>query len=122
MPRTSQHDRPFELRDPVHGFISLDETERRVLDSRPMQRLKHIRQLAMTYQVYPGAAHKRFEHSLGEMEFAGKMIDVLIRTASGDVERPLPVRSDDELPYWPKVDRLAAHCRDLGHLLFSYAA
>jgi len=52
-----------EIRDPIHVFIRLDSQERKVVDSRPFQRLRYIHQLAMTYLVYPGATHKRFEHS-----------------------------------------------------------
>ena len=61
-----------EIRDPIHNFIWLDSDERKVLDSRPFQRLRHIHQLAMTYLVYPGATHRRFKHSLGVMELALK--------------------------------------------------
>ena len=128
-PRTSQTNRPFEIRDPVHGFISLDETERRVLDSRPMQRLKHIHQLAMTYQVYPGATHKRFEHSLGVMELAGKAFDALTNPANlgSDVRDTFPdffksKAGQSKLGYWRRVIRLAALCHDIGHLPFSHAA
>jgi HD superfamily phosphohydrolase len=66
-----------EIRDPIHVFIKLDSTERKVLDSRPFQRLRYIHQLAMTYLVYPGATHKRFEHSLGVMELASRVFDVI---------------------------------------------
>ena len=48
-----------EIRDSVHGFITIDTPERDVLDSPPVQRLRHIHQLAMGYLVYPGATHKR---------------------------------------------------------------
>ncbi|MCX8053915.1 MAG: HD domain-containing protein, partial [Armatimonadetes bacterium] len=48
-----------EIRDPIHVFIKLDSDERRVLDSRPIQRLRHVHQLALTYLVYPGATHMR---------------------------------------------------------------
>ena len=66
-----------EIRDPIHTFVRLDSTERHVLDSRPFQRLRHIHQLALTYLVYPGATHKRFEHSLGVMELAGRVFDIV---------------------------------------------
>ena len=59
-----------EVRDGIHGFILFDQLEKRLIDSAPMQRLRCIHQLAMCYQVYPGATHKRFEHSLGVMETA----------------------------------------------------
>ena len=54
-----------EVRDPVHQFVRFDDQERGVIDSPPVQRLRHIHQLATTYLVYPGATHRRFEHSLG---------------------------------------------------------
>lgn len=47
-----------EFRDPVHVFIRLTPDERKVVDSEPFQRLRQIHQLAMTYQVYPGATHR----------------------------------------------------------------
>src|SRR5712691_11793110 len=66
-----------EFRDPIHTFISVRTDERRVIDSRPFQRLRHIHQLALTYLVYPGATHKRFEHSLGVMHLASRIFDVV---------------------------------------------
>jgi HD superfamily phosphohydrolase len=62
-----------EIRDPLHVFIRLDSYERKVLNSRPFQRLRHIHQLGLTYLLYPGATHRRFEHSLGVMELAGRI-------------------------------------------------
>ena len=66
-----------EVRDPVHQFIRFNDQERRVIDSAPVQRLRHIHQLATTYLLYPGATHRRFEHSLGVMELAGRVFDVI---------------------------------------------
>src|SRR5437867_4072025 len=71
-----------EIRDPIHVFVRLDSDERAVLDSRPFQRLRHIHQLAMTYQLYPAATHKRFEHSLGVMELAGRVFDIVTHPAN----------------------------------------
>ena len=120
---TTSDNKPFEIRDPVLGFISLDETEQQVIDSRAMQRLKHIHQLAMTYQVYPGATHKRFEHSLGVMELAGRAFDYIFRSEllSDAIRDSFPELSRD-LGYWRRLLRMAALCHDLGHLPFSHAS
>jgi HD superfamily phosphohydrolase len=65
------------IRDPIHTFISVRTDERKVIDSRPFQRLRHIHQLALSYLVYPGATHERFEHSLGVMDFASRIFDIV---------------------------------------------
>lgn len=54
------------IKDPVHGYIELDQVLiDRIIDTRPFQRMRYIRQLSATHLVYPGANHSRFEHSLG---------------------------------------------------------
>src|ERR1043166_579492 len=58
------------IRCPIHGFIRFSENERAIIDHWIFRRLKHIKQLALTDMVYPGACHTRFEHSLGVMELA----------------------------------------------------
>jgi HD superfamily phosphohydrolase len=116
--------RYHEIRDPIHGFITLDSDERRVLDSPPVQRLRDIHQLAMSYLVYPGATHKRFEHSLGIMELAGRVFDVVTAQHNIHVSAHGGILNltDDERAYWRKVLRMAALCHDIGHLPFSHAA
>jgi HD superfamily phosphohydrolase len=112
-----------ELRDPIHGFIRLSSDERKVLDSRPFQRLRYIHQLAMTYLVYPGATHRRFEYSLGVMELAGRVFDIVTKEENihhEAVRRILPDRTARD--YWRVTLRMAALCHDVGHLPFSHAA
>lgn len=111
-----------EIRDPIHVFIRLDSDERRLLDSVAIQRLRHIHQLAMTYLVYPGATHRRFEHSLGVMELATRIYDVIIDHANltDSVRNILPEGFD--VHYWRRVLRVAALCHDVGHMPFSHAA
>ncbi len=114
-----------EIRDPIHIFVRLDSTERRVLDSRPYQRMRHITQLALTSLIYPGATHKRFEHSLGVMELAGRVFDTIIsdQNVSPEVRQLVPeIGNPDERNYWRRVLRMAALCHDIGHLPFSHAA
>jgi HD superfamily phosphohydrolase len=114
-----------EVRDPIHTFVRVDTDERAIIDSRPVQRLRHIHQLATSYLVYPGATHRRFEHSLGVMELAGRVYDVVTdpNAVPPDLRDALPEVADPpKRLYWRRVVRLAALCHDLGHLPFSHAA
>lgn len=114
--------RHHEIRDPIHTFIRLETDERRVVDSKPFQRLRHIHQLALTYLIYPGATHRRFEHSLGVMELAGRVYDVVTdpENLHHDGARDIVPDGFDRL-YWRRVVRMAALCHDIGHLPFSHA-
>ncbi len=94
-----------EIRDPVHGFISVDDTECRIIDSRPFQRLRGIHQLALARQLYPGATHSRFEHSLGVYHIACGMCDHL--GIAGDDRRRVAQ---------------AALLHDIGHGPFSHVS
>lgn len=113
-----------EFRDPIHGFIHMSDDELRVVQSPPFQRLRHIRQLALSHLIYPGATHTRFEHSLGVMELAGRVFDVVTSEhnlhpeARKQLEKELTLENKLQ---WRKTLRLAALCHDLGHLPFSHA-
>jgi uncharacterized protein len=112
-----------ELRDPIHTFISVRTEERKVIDSRPFQRLRHIHQLAMSYLVYPGATHKRFEHSLGVMDVASRIFDITTDPDNIYHDSVREIIPDDQArSYWRSALRMAALCHDLGHLPFSHAA
>jgi len=73
--------------------------------------------------VYPGATHKRFEHSLGVMHLASRIFDVVTAPENifdDSVRRIIP--DEEAKRYWKSVLRTAALCHDLGHLPFSHAA
>ena len=114
-----------EIRDPIHVFVHLNSDERKILDSRAFQRLRYIHQLALTYLLYPGATHRRFEHSLGVMELAGRVFDVVTNRDNvlPEVQEALPeITQKNQLDYWRSALRVAALCHDIGHLPFSHAA
>lgn len=114
-----------EIQDGLYGRIQFDSLEKRLIDSTPFQRLRQIHQLAMCYQVYPGATHKRFEHSLGVMEVATRIFDTIFdpRYIRDDVRDRIGEQlASPELQYWRRVVRLAALLHDVGHLPFSHAA
>jgi HD superfamily phosphohydrolase len=66
-----------DIKDPIHGYIKLSDDEKNLLDSPQVQRLRRVRQLGLSSQVYPGATHTRFQHSLGVMYLAGRFADSL---------------------------------------------
>ena len=65
------------IRDPLHGYIELDELASAIIDTVEMQRLRRIRQLGFSYLVYPGANHTRFEHSLGTYHLMNVLLNRL---------------------------------------------
>jgi len=62
------------IRDPVHGDIELTELELSIINLPEFQRLRGRKQLGPTDFVYPGAVHNRFQHSLGTVAMAEKII------------------------------------------------
>jgi HD superfamily phosphohydrolase len=103
------------FRDPIHGFIHADPLEKALIDSRPLQRLRSIRQLGFAYLVFPGAEHSRFGHVLGAMELAGRVYDAVAVRSDGvlDSDRRSPAR---------RLVRAAALLHDVGHAPFSHSA
>jgi len=56
-----------DYRDPLFGFVSVNEIEQKIIDTVYFQRLRNINQLGTTFLLYPSAMHTRFEHSLGTL-------------------------------------------------------
>lgn len=109
-----------EIRDPIHIFIHMSSDERKILDSPPVQRLRYIHQLALTSQIYPGASHARFEHSIGTMEMATRIYDT-VTDDHHNRHSSLTLDSSFDRQYWRRVIRLAALLHDIGHSPFSHA-
>lgn len=66
------------INDPVFGFINLQsELVFDLIEHTYMQRLRRIKQLGLSYLVYPGANHSRFEHALGASHLMRQAISVL---------------------------------------------
>ena len=53
------------IRIPIWGHIPLSRPLKKILSHPSFLRLKGVRQLSFSQQVYPGATHTRFEHSIG---------------------------------------------------------
>ena len=66
------------INDPVFGFLSIpNDLIYDVLQHPYVQRLNRIRQLGLSYLVYPGAQHSRFSHSIGAMHLMSEAISSL---------------------------------------------
>lgn len=91
-------------RDPVHGEIWLYPLEMIVVDTKPVQRLRFLSQLAGAEFVYPGATHTRFLHSLGTMHICGLYAE---RLFPGDY-------------YRFRLLRMAGLLHDVGHGPYSH--
>ena len=113
---------PYEFRCPIHGFITLDEWELEIISQAPFQRLRRIRQLAWTDQVYPGAMHTRFEHSLGVMHTAARLFDSIMQTSMQVLESSELRFDTHSLQRQRRLIRIAALLHDVGHSPFSHGS
>ncbi|KAJ3154480.1 SAM domain and HD [Geranomyces michiganensis] len=113
-PLSSQEAAPVSysktINDPIHGHIKLDEYCMQVVDTVQFQRLRDLKQLGSAYFVFPGAAHNRFEHSIGVCHLAGVLVEHFRTT-----QPELGITDNDV-----KCVKLAGLCHDLGHGPFSH--
>lgn len=64
------------IRDAIHDYIHVDHLIIwRLINSQEMQRLRRIKQLGGTYQVFQSAEHSRFVHSLGVYQVVRRMLE-----------------------------------------------
>ncbi len=97
------------FRDPLYGYITVDyKIISDLIDTKEIQRLRRIRQLAGVGMVFQTAEHSRFTHSLG----AYHMANLVIKNVDGM----------NEISEYEKVLFLcAALLHDVGHGPFSHA-
>lgn len=93
------------IRDPIHGNIPVSDSEKRLIDTEVVQRLRRVRQVSLSSLVFPGATHTRFSHSLGVMHLAGELADSLGMSDSAY-----------------RTVRIAGLLHDIGHGPFSHAS
>lgn len=98
-----------KIYDNVHGFISLTNAEKDLLGTSYFQRLNHIKQLGLSYFVFPGAVHTRFSHSLGVLHITEKLIQQIKKN------KPNYIADDKH-----QIIRLAALLHDVGHYPLSH--
>mgnify|MGYP006144734559 FL=1 len=98
------------INDPVYGFITIpSELVFDLISHRYFQRLRYIKQLAMTHIVYPGALNTRFHHALGAMHLMSLALEVL-------KSKGHQISAEEE-----EAATIAILLHDIGHGPFSHA-
>ncbi len=109
--------------DPLYRFIEItsppvgtkEVTERAIIDTPWVQRLRQIHQLQSTWWVYPAAEHTRFQHVLGVMHLAGKFAVALYPSLSEVCKGSVPSANLVE-----ELMRISGLLHDVGHGPFGH--
>ena len=101
--------------DPIHHFIELDEAEVALLDTRPLQRMRRLRQLGLAYLAFPAAEHSRFSHALGALAMGERVLDALRRHEGGWFA------DERDFAAQRRLLRASLLVHDVGHGPFSHA-
>jgi len=98
------------INDPIYGFIEIDKgIINDLINHDYFQRLRRISQLGLSYLVYPGAEHSRFQHALGCLHLMKKALDILEKKGQ-------KITSDEKTAV-----KIAILLHDIGHSPFSHA-
>src|ERR1700675_2956256 len=118
---------PYEglalLADPIHRYILFtvpkgdrsERTEKDIIDTPWVQRLRRIHQLQSTWWVYPSGEHSRFQHVLGTMHMAGLFGRHLYPSLRERFGKDLPSE-----PFIEELLRIAGLLHDVGHGPFGH--
>lgn len=113
-------ERPFVVRDPVHGYLSVAPHERLVVDAPITQRLRRIGQTGLAEYVFPEAKTSRFVHSLGAMHLASRFLIAALENAdASDVQGffdDLKGQIDWSILRFEELDELLKHAGALDAL------
>ena len=112
--------KPQRVRCPVHNLIEFGSTTDRaqkqlelelwrVVQTRPFQRLRRIKQLGFSELVFPGATHTRLAHSFGVFHVARQLVGAIRQSVTDTDEHQVHVAI------------AAALLHDVGHGMFSHA-
>lgn len=121
------------IQDPIHGGITFGPIEKGIIDHPSFQRLHGLRQNALLYLIFPSANHTRFDHSVGVMFLADRLLESLLanqrricaranarasfqdlyRVDDKTIEKTIEILNGDQ--YYKLILRIAALFHDIGH-------
>lgn len=105
-----------QIKDPIYGYIDLEDFCFPLIDTAEFQRLRNIVQTG--YQaLYPSALHNRFVHSIGVYHLGKKAFDCFRKNV---MERKYEEYIDIPWDKYRKTFVLACLLHDIGHSPFSH--
>ncbi len=117
-----EYDGTALIADPIHHYIQFtipqkkgEITEKDIIDSPWVQRLRYIYQLQSARWVYPSAEHSRFQHSLGAMHLAGEFAKHLYPSLYRILGDQCP-----SAPFIEEYLRVTGLLHDVGHGPFGH--
>ena len=106
-----------KIKDPIYGYVELEDSILDVIDTPYFQRLRDIIQTSYT-SLFPTSVHNRFSHSLGVYFLGQKAIDSLFKNFRA-------IHGNDELNEAKELEikktfLMACLLHDVGHSPFSH--
>ncbi len=100
------------IRDALYGDIEIyEEVVIELLSTYEFQRLRKIKQLGLTYFLFPTAEHTRYSHSVGVYHLSTKIVDVF------EEKQGIKVDKNERLAF-----TIACLLHDIGHGAFSHTS
>jgi len=130
---TTKGSNPLEfakiIRDPVHGYIELDNLAFDLINTGAFRRLRWVNQHGLAHFVYPGATITRMTHSIGVYHIAKQYFESIIKNTKEEILREIFGKDQEENVnreeirnrYLPILEA-AALLHDIGHGPFSHAS
>ena len=113
--KAERHATEKSIRDAIWGTCPFHAWEVAILDSPLLQRLRDVRQTGLAYLVYPTAMHTRFDHTLGVVTVASR----IVRSIN---EKHAP-QKDPRINHAEHMRiRLSALLHDVGHSCLSHVS